>query len=199
MTGSMRISARDHFTDYSRRLSDVLDNIDWTPVEQLAEDLVDCWMTGRQVFMAGNGGSAGNANHLAADYLYAISKEPGSGIRAYSLAANPAVLTCLSNDEGYEQVFSIQLAVQARADDILLVFSGSGNSPNIIRALEEGRRIGMKSYAVLGFDGGKAKPLADIPIHVEVDDMQIAEDVQLCIGHMLMQWLSAHKPHARAA
>jgi D-sedoheptulose 7-phosphate isomerase len=177
------------FSDYSKRLGQVLEAFDWSPVERLAYDLRDCWQTGRQVFFAGNGGSGGNANHLANDFLYALSKTPGSGLRVHSLSANPSVITCLANDEGYDQVFSLQLAVLARKGDVLITFSGSGNSPNILKALEEGKKIGMTSYAVLGFTGGKAKALADVPIHFNVDDMQISEDAQMIIGHMLMQWL----------
>jgi len=177
------------FSDYSKRLGQALDGFDWSPVERLAYDLRDCWQTGRQVFFAGNGGSGGNANHLANDFLYALSKTPGSGLRVHSLSANPSVITCLANDEGYDQVFSLQLAVLARKGDVLITFSGSGNSPNILKALEEGKKIGMTSYAVLGFSGGKAKALADVPIHFNVDDMQISEDAQIIIGHMLMQWL----------
>jgi D-sedoheptulose 7-phosphate isomerase len=177
------------FSDYSKRLGAALDGFDWSPVERLAYDLRDCWQTGRQVFFAGNGGSGGNANHLANDFLYALSKTPGSGLRVHSLSANPSVITCLANDEGYDQVFSLQLAVLARKGDVLITFSGSGNSPNILKALEEGKKIGMTSYAVLGFSGGKAKALADVPIHFNIDDMQISEDAQIIIGHMLMQWL----------
>ena len=91
------------------------------------------------------------------------------------------------------QVFSLQLAVLARKGDVLITFSGSGNSPNILKALEESKKIGMTSYAVLGFSGGKAKALADVPIHFAVDDMQIAEDAQMVIGHMIMQWLYAQR------
>ena len=145
------------FGDYSRRLSTVLEEFDWAPVERLAYELLDCWQTGRQVFFAGNGGSAGNANHLANDFLYALSKTPGSGLRVHSLSANPSVLTCLANDEGYEQVFSLQLAVLAQKGDVLIAFSGSGNSPNIVKALEEAKTIGVTSYAMLGYSGGKAK------------------------------------------
>jgi D-sedoheptulose 7-phosphate isomerase len=181
--------ARTHFLDYGRRLAQTLEQLDYAPLELLAAELKDCWKNGRQVFLAGNGGSAGNAVHLANDFIYALSKIPGNGLRINALPANPAILTCLANDEGYDKIFSIQLAVQARKGDVLIVFSGSGNSPNILAALEEARRLGVKSYAVLGFSGGKAKALADVPIHVEVDDMQIAEDTQLIFGHMLVQWL----------
>jgi D-sedoheptulose 7-phosphate isomerase len=181
------------FSDYSSRLSAALQGFDWTPVERLAYDLRDCWQSGRQLFLCGNGGSGGNANHLANDFLYALSKTKGSGLRVHSLSANPSTLTCLANDEGYDQVFSLQLAVLARAGDVLVVFSGSGNSPNIVKALEEAKTIGMTSYAVLGYSGGKAKALADVPIHFAIDDMQIAEDAQMVIGHMLMQWLHAQR------
>ena len=81
----------------------------------------------------------------------------------------------------------------ARAGDVLVVFSGSGNSPNIVKALEEAKTIGMTSYALLGYSGGKAKALSDVPIHFAIDDMQIAEDAQMVIGHMLMQWLYAQR------
>jgi D-sedoheptulose 7-phosphate isomerase len=181
------------FSDYTARLNATLERFDWAPVERLAYELLDCWQTGRQVFFAGNGGSGGNANHLANDFLYALSKTPGSGLRVHSLSANPSVITCLANDEGYDQVFSLQLAVLARKGDVLIAFSGSGNSPNIIKALQEAKTIGMTSYAVLGFSGGKAKAIADVPIHFAIDDMQISEDAQTIIGHMLMQWLYAQR------
>lgn len=187
------LSPTKHFVDYSKRLSSILASFEWGPVERLAVDLRDCWQSGRQVFFIGNGGSAGNATHLANDFIYALSKTHGSGLRAHSLAANPSVVTCLANDEGYDQIFSLQLAVLARKKDVLIVFSGSGNSPNVLKALEEARRIGMTSYAFLGYSGGKAKTLADVAIHFAVDDMQIAEDTQLIVGHMIMQWLHAHR------
>ncbi|HWZ41596.1 MAG TPA: SIS domain-containing protein [Bradyrhizobium sp.] len=186
------------FSDYSERLTAALRGFDWAPVEQLAHDLLDCWHTGRQVFLAGNGGSGGNANHLANDFLYPLSKTPGSGLRVQSLSANPAVLTCLANDEGYDRVFSMQLGVLAREGDVLIVLSGSGNSPNIVKALEEARTIGMTSYALLGYSGGAAKSLADVPIHFRVDDMQIAEDAQMIVGHMVLQWLHGQRDEVNA-
>lgn len=182
-----------HFLGYSQRLSDILLGFDWSPVAKLAEDLRACWQTERQVFLCGNGGSAGNASHLANDFLYPVSKAKGSGIRAHALTENPAVLTCLGNDEGYDNIFAYQLAVMARKGDLLLAFSGSGNSPNILKALEEAKRIGMRSYAVVGYSGGKAKALADVPIHFAIDDMQIAEDTQTIVCHMIIQWLYAQR------
>ncbi len=198
MTPTTLADPGDHFRMYAARLSSVLDGFDWTPVEALGRDLKAAWASGAQVFFAGNGGSAGNAVHLANDFLYALSKRAGLGLRVHGLPANQAVITSLANDEGYDQVFALQLAVLARKGDILIAFSGSGNSPNILRALEEAKRIGIKSYAVLGFSGGEAKAMADVPIHLALEDMQIAEDFQLIMGHMLMQWLSQFRDSVAA-
>jgi D-sedoheptulose 7-phosphate isomerase len=182
------------FADYSHRLQAVLNTADWTNVGRLAEELRDCWQSGRQVFMCGNGGSAGNAMHLANDFLYGISKTRGSGLRVNALPANASVLTCLANDEGYAEIFSLQLAVQAQPGDVLIVLSGSGNSPNIIKALEQAKKMNMRTYAILGYTGGKAKAMAEVAIHFAVDDMQLSEDMQLVAGHMIMQWLYQNQP-----
>lgn len=188
------MSGNNLFADYSSRLQTVLATSDWSAVARLAADMQLCWQEGRRVFLCGNGGSAGNAIHLANDFLYGVAKQSGSGMKALALSANSAVMTCLGNDLGYEYIFSEQLAVQAQAGDLLIVLSGSGNSPNIIRIIEQAKVMGVKSYAVLGYSGGKCKNLADVAIHFAVDDMQIAEDLQLIVGHMLMQWLYLHRP-----
>lgn len=185
--------SQDFFKDYSNRMKQVLDSSDWSLVGVLAEELLGCWRTGRQVFICGNGGSAGNAVHLANDFLYGISKTAGSGLRVHALTANTAVMTCLANDESYEKIFSLQLAVQARQDDVLIALSGSGNSPNILMALEQANQMKMRTYAILGFSGGAAKNLAQVALHFPVNDMQISEDLQLIVGHMMMQWLYARR------
>ena len=76
----------------------------------------------------------------------------------------------------------------------MVALSGSGNSPNIVRVIEQAKMMGVKSYAILGFSGGKCKELADVPIHFPVDDMQISEDMQIIVGHMMMQWLYSNRP-----
>jgi D-sedoheptulose 7-phosphate isomerase len=183
------------FVDYASRLQTVLAATDWSAVEKLAQDMHTCWLARRQVFLCGNGGSAGNAIHLSNDFLYGIAKRTGGGMKATAFTANAAVITCLGNDLGYERIFSEQLAVQAQAGDLLIALSGSGNSANIVAVIEQAKAMGVKSYAVLGYSGGKCKNLADVAIHFQVDDMQIAEDLQLVVGHMLMQWLYNHRPH----
>ncbi|MBI3129753.1 MAG: SIS domain-containing protein [Acidobacteria bacterium] len=181
------------FEQYLANSRKALDALNLDEVQRLGHVLRQAWVEGRQVFICGNGGSAANAIHLANDLFYGISPGLG-GMRVQALSANQAVMTCLANDVSYEAIFSKQLEVLARPGDVLIVLSGSGNSPNIVRALETGKRMGLGSYAILGYSGGKCLQLADHAIHVAIDDMQICEDAQLTIGHMLMQWLKAHPP-----
>ena len=188
------LNGQEHFADYSRRLQEVLATADWSGANQLAESMLESWQQGSRVFLCGNGGSAGNAIHLANDFLYGIAKTTGGGLRVMALSANSAVMTCLANDVGYDHIFSEQLAVQAQEGDLLIALSGSGNSGNIVRVLEQARKMGVRSFAILGFSGGKSKQLADVAIHFPVYDMQIAEDLQLIVGHMVMQWLYASGP-----
>jgi D-sedoheptulose 7-phosphate isomerase len=184
----MSLSSNSYF-DYAAKLAKLLQTWDWEQVTPLGQEFMRCWKEGRQVFLCGNGGSAGNAVHLANDYLYGIAKKSGAGLRVHALSANPAVITCLANDIGYDEIYAEQLAVLANTGDLLIVLSGSGNSPNILRVLEKAKSMGVTSCAILGFTGGAAKELTDISLHFAIDDMQIAEDMQLIIGHMLMQKL----------
>lgn len=179
----------EFFQAYQEKLCSVLQQYSWCNVAVLARALSIVSKENKQVFLCGNGGSAGNAIHLANDFLFGVRTGLGKGLRVEALAANPAVLTCLANDIGYEEIFSYQVQEKSNPGDILLVLSGSGNSPNVIRALEVGNELDLKTFAILGYSGGRCKNLAHHPIHFEIDDMQIAEDLQLIVGHMCMQWL----------
>jgi len=180
---------QQHITDYSARLASALTLPAINEVPQLAAAFKSAWDNKKTIYLCGNGGSAGNAIHLANDFLYGAGLTRGIGLRIESLSANAAVLTCLANDIGYEEVYAEQLRVKANSGDVLVVFSGSGNSPNVVRALEMGNKLGMETFAILGFSGGKCKEVAKHPLHFAINDMQIAEDLQLIIGHMIMQWL----------
>ena len=116
------------------------------------------------------------------------------GLKVEALTANSAVITCLGNDIGYDMIFSHQLLNKASEGDLLIALSGSGNSQNVVNALKKARDKGLISHAILAFNGGLCKDLADNPIHFPINDMQIAEDLQLIIGHLCMQWLSSNKP-----
>jgi len=177
------------FLRYSKALKISIDDTDWEKVQFLAETLLLCMKTGKKVFICGNGGSAGNAMHIANDFLYGVSKKFGVGLKVHALSANSSVITCLANDEGYEHIFSHQLGVLAETGDILIVLSSSGNSPNILNVLATAKKMKVQSFAILGFSGGKAHQMTDIPISYPIQDVQISEDLQMVVCHMIVQWL----------
>ena len=155
----------------------------------LCKLLEEARQSSRQVFFAGNGGSAANVNHLATDLIYGVGLGGKGTFRVHSLSANASVMTCLGNDTGYEHVFSRQLEALAQAGDLVLAFSGSGNSPNILRLLESARRMKATSFSFLGFDGGKAKALSDHCLNFPIHDMQVVEDLHMVAGHLAMKAL----------
>ncbi len=169
-------------------------------IEKLSHDLLATWVEGRNVFICGNGGSAANAIHMANDLHYGIGAcGPApkiSGLKVEALSANTGLITCLANDTGYENIYANQIEVKGSPKDLLIVLSGSGNSANVVKALEIANKLSLKTYAIVAFDGGKCLNLANVAIHVDVNDMQIAEDSQLIVGHLCMQWLNTNKPKA---
>lgn len=179
----------DFFRQYTLKLNNLLVEYNWEKVYTLAEDIRSVWQRNGQVFLCGNGGSAANALHLSNDLVFGASPFNEKGIKAHALSSNLSVITCIANDISYEDIFAYQLGVLGNAGDLLIVMSGSGNSPNIIKAIEKAKKMNIKTYGIFGYSGGKGLHLVDIAIHFPIDDMQIAEDCQQIVGHMVMRWL----------
>jgi len=175
-------------------LSDLVGAINDPVLEAIAdatEMLRDAWRADRTVFICGNGGSASNALHIANDLHYGVGcTNDGKGVKVEALPANVAIVTCLANDTGYDNIYAKQLDLKGSTGDVLVALSGSGNSPNISKAVKHAKRKGMKTIGILGFDGGECKELVDLAIHVNICDMQIAEDSQLIVGHIWMKSLT---------
>ena len=177
------------YQDYSDNLYKELSAIDASIIDGLVSSLFKLWQNKKRLFICGNGGSAGNALHLANDFSYGVNPS-GRAIDVEALPANTSVITCLANDTGYENIYANQLLTKASAGDMLIVLSGSGNSANIVNALIQAEKQNLTTCAIVGYSGGQAKELADIVIHSNIDDMQIAEDIQVIIGHWLMRQLN---------
>jgi D-sedoheptulose 7-phosphate isomerase len=191
-------SVNDYSSAYVKKLVSMLNSGAMQEIPKLAEALRTAWRLGKTVYLCGNGGSAANGIHLANDFLYGAGVTNGYGLKVEALSANPSVLTALANDVGYEAIFAEQIKVKANSGDLLVVFSGSGNSPNIVKALEMAHRKGMTTFAVLGYSGGRCKNIAQHAIHFDVADMQVAEDLQMIVGHICMQWLRDNPLNAQA-
>ena len=172
--------------DYVKEMRSLLKNIEIESIVSLRDALFKCWEENKTVYLVGNGGSEANATHLANDLIYGLGKSTVSkGLKAISLSTNSSVTSAISNDEGYEHIYSKQLMTLADRGDVLLVFSGSGNSKNIINGLKTAKSLGVKTAGFLGFDGGKAKRLLDICIHTKTYNMQLSEDIQIILGHAI--------------
>lgn len=163
-------------------------------VERIGETLLAAARDGRQVFFAGNGGSASTASHLACDLgktvLGPAPEARRSRFRVVSLVDNSALLTAWANDVSYESVFAEQVKMLARNDDVLVVISASGSSPNVVEAVSVAREIGVHTIGLLGCDGGRLVDLIDQHVVVDCDDYGHIESVHLVLGHLLTQWLA---------
>ena len=176
--------------NYLSKLSTSLNEENYKQINRLFLLLKDTINNNKNIFICGNGGSAANSIHIANDFIYLNNKlKKKKSIKVESLSSNTAIITCLANDKSYDDIFSFQLTTKAVSNDLLIILSGSGNSKNIIRASEESKKISMKSFGIIGFDGGAVKEKLDDYIHIKINDMQVIEDMQTIIFHNLIQEL----------
>lgn len=142
-----------------------------------------------QIFVCGNGGSAAIANHLVCDCVKSVQTDTNLTPRVHSLSANIPFMTAIANDLAYEEVFAYQLKSYARPGDLLLTISSSGNSENIVRAIQAARGLGLDSIAFSGFNGGRSRELATVALHVDADNYGVIEDVHQSLMHALAQFI----------
>jgi D-sedoheptulose 7-phosphate isomerase len=176
-----------HIRDYLRRLTSTVEAMSTEDIERLSEMLYRAYIDGKQVFILGNGGSASTASHMAADLGKNTIGPNMARFRIMSLNDNIPLLTALANDYGYERVFEEQLQNLIQPGDVLIVLSGSGNSPNVLRAMEYARSRSAEVAALLGFGGGRAAELADLVVLVDSEDYGVVEDAHLVINHILVE------------
>ncbi len=177
---------------YLDRLRVELGKIDAVAVERWAKFVFEAWNRGGTLFLAGNGGSAAAASHLSVDLgkgtvaTGRLRDESRRRLRVVSLTDNVPWITAVANDLDYEQVFVQQLMSAAVAGDALIAFSGSGNSPNVLAAVDWANRHGVRTFGVTGFDGGRLKELQQDGVHVELDDMGMVESVHVSLFHWVV-------------
>jgi D-sedoheptulose 7-phosphate isomerase len=182
---------RQEFLDYCQGLKQALDAIPTEAVEKFLQTLESAYREDRQVFLMGNGGSGSSASHAACDLNKGVSYGREKRFRAICLSDNVATLTAYANDVSYSEVFVEQLKNYLRPGDVVIGISGSGNSPNVLKAIEYGNQQGAMTVGLCGFNGGKLAGLARLPVHVPVNDMQQVEDIHMMLFHVAMQVLCA--------
>ena len=184
---------------YFSTVQELLNKVPFTAVDQVVEALISANQAGQTVFICGNGGSASTATHFGCD----LAKRPivagQPRYRVIPLTDNNALMTALSNDIGYDVVFSEQLIPLVRKGDILIGISGSGNSKNVLKAVEVAKAAGAITIGFSGYDGGKLAPAVDISVHIPSFNMAMVEDVHLMLEHAICEQLLAVNQEAAAA
>jgi D-sedoheptulose 7-phosphate isomerase len=171
--------------DYQNQLTQVLQGMDLDAVQQIIAALKEARDHGRTIFVCGNGGSAASASHFVCDMVKGASYQMAKRFKILSLNDGFPTMTAYANDVGYEHVFLEQLKNFAQPGDVVLAISGSGNSPNVVKALQFARDHQCRAIAMTGRDGGKLAQLAEIHLHVPHSHMGRIEDAHMIACHMI--------------
>ncbi len=177
---------------YLRRIAEVFETLDLSQTEGLADDIYSAYQNGKFVFICGNGGSGSNSSHFCEDLGKStldrkdFTNDAVKRLKVLSLTDNTPYILAWGNDEGFDRVFVEQLKNFASPGDVLVAISGSGNSPNILNAVEWANRHDLVTWGITGYDGGKLKSLARKNLHVPLDDMGIVECVHLTVFHWIL-------------
>jgi D-sedoheptulose 7-phosphate isomerase len=182
-------SPHAYLSDYARSLQNALMSVDGNAMEEAAEAVQQAARLGSRIHSIGNGGSAAVADHLACDWMKGIHVPGEDVIFAESMTGNIALYSAIANDFTFEEVFSKQVEFLGRENDVLVAISSSGNSPNILGAVEKARSMGLVTIGMSGFDGGKLRPAVDISLHVAVNNYGVVEDAHQSLMHVLAQYI----------
>jgi D-sedoheptulose 7-phosphate isomerase len=183
-------SVIDYSKSYLLYLNQVLSNISLNEIDDFVEVLLKARERGSSIFFIGNGGSAATASHFANDIAIG-SREYVKPFRVISLCDNQAVITAIANDDGFERIFCQQLKVLLKEQDIVVSISASGNSPNLIEAINTAKKMGGITVGISAFDGGKMKELVDFSLHVPTEKGEYgpAEDAHMVLDHLVANYL----------
>ncbi len=176
-------------TNYLEAHKLLANKIDIDRLQICIELITTTFLSGKKIITCGNGGSASTASHYITDWNKMVNLATGKKFRGISLCDNVGLLTAYGNDLSYEDVFSGQLEAILDNGDLLVAISGSGNSPNVLKAVDYANRNGANTLGIVGYDGGRLLPMVKHAFLVPSFDMQLCEDVHLMFGHMVMKTL----------
>lgn len=172
--------------DYASEVASLCTDIPSDEIERACQELLEAYRAKKRIFIAGNGGSAGTANHFTCDFGKNAVKSETNRPKIISLSANIEVLTALGNDFSYADVFTEQLKNLMSDGDLIILISASGNSPNVVRAAEYTKSRGGKVIGLTGFSGGRLKELSDISVHIPCNSYEKVEDLHMMITHAIV-------------
>tara|TARA_Y100000589_G_scaffold315262_1_gene338614 strand:+ start:51 stop:680 length:630 start_codon:yes stop_codon:yes gene_type:complete len=176
------------FKDYSTKIYKALEKVDQNQVDRLFNHIDKLIGSNANIYLLGNGGSQANAHHIAGDFMKTFSMV-GLKLKFSCLADNVCHITAASNDLSFEDSYAMLVDNIIDKDDFIIYLSGSGNSLNLVKCARKAKTSGIKQAAIVGFSGGALKKIVNYPIHVDIFDMEISEDIQLSIFHYIKQKL----------
>jgi len=179
--------------NYIDKEIEVLRALDVSSINAVMTAIVEAYHAEGNIYIFGNGGSAMTAAHFQNDFNKGLSENLEKKFNFLCLNDNIATVMAIANDLGYENIFEYQLKGKLKQNDLVIAISGSGNSANVIKAIEYAKQQGIKTIGVTGYDGGKLAKIADISFNVPINDMQIAEDVHMILDHLMMSVLMNRK------
>ena len=177
---------RQKISEYLELECQVLKKLDVNAIDAAMNLIMKAYDTKKKIYIFGNGGSSATASHYQNDFNKGISEYVDTKFNFTCLNDNVATLMAIANDIGFEEVFRFQLRNKLEPGDIIIAISGSGNSKNVINAVEYAKEQGNQVIGMTGYDGGRLKALADISLHVDINSMQITEDVHMIFDHLIM-------------
>lgn len=164
----------------------VIKNLDVDAINDAMNAIMEAYETKKKIYIFGNGGSSATASHYQNDFNKGISEYVETKFKFHCLNDNMATIMAIANDIGFEEVFRFQLTNNLEKGDLIIAISGSGNSKNVINAVQYAKEQGNKIIGLTGFKGGKLKELSDISLHVPINSMQITEDIHMIFDHLIM-------------
>jgi len=174
---------------YINKEIEVLKSLDTSSIDAVMTAIVDTYDKDGNIYIFGNGGSAATASHFQNDFNKGISEHLEKKFNFVCLNDNVPTVMAIANDSGYEYIFEHQLKGKLKQNDLVIAISGSGNSENVIRAIDHAKQQGTRTVGITGFDGGKLAKMVDVSFNVPINDMQIAEDVHIILDHLMMSVL----------
>ncbi len=172
--------------EYLKHEIETIENLDVEAINEALNLLEETFEKERMIYIFGNGGSSATASHYQNDFNKGVSEYTEKKFRFLCLNDNVATVMAIANDIGFEEVFRFQLQGKLQEGDIVIAISGSGNSPNVINAVEYAKSCGNKVIGITGFGGGKLKAMSDVSLHAPVNSMQITEDIHMIFDHLMM-------------
>lgn len=180
---------KTEISQYYQREIAAIEALDKEELNNAMNALVEAFERGATVYVFGNGGSAATASHMVCDFNKGICYDLDKRFNLVCLNDNTPIVMAVANDISYDDIFVYQLENKLKKDDLIIAISGSGNSKNVVKAVEYAKTVGTKIIAMTGYSGGKVDQAADYHLHVPADDMQITEDLHMGFDHMIMQVL----------